>query len=137
MIDSGTGHPYIPAPSYFLGGFDIYDREETLGGELDAFNPNDPIDRKSLVLEYCLVELSELSYRHKYLLVDCLDKALRDTNYDFQALFENDPEEYSSLPSGWDKMDNPRAFFEEIFRLAVVEWKEDLQKASLEDQSTW
>ncbi|WP_283189717.1 hypothetical protein [Pseudomonas sp. PMCC200344] len=137
MIEPSTGYSYIPTPSYFLGGFDIYDREETLGEELGRFNPNDPIDRKTLVLHYCLVEFSELSYRHKYLLVGCLDKALRDASYDFQALLENDPEEYSSLPSGWDKMDNPRAFFEEVFRLATVEWKDDLQKASLEDQSTW
>jgi hypothetical protein len=34
-------------------------------------------------------------------------------------------------------MENTRVFFEDIYRLATIEWKEDLQKASLEDQSTW
>jgi hypothetical protein len=137
MIDPGTGQPYIPTPSYFLGGFDTYDREETLGEALEAFDPNDPIDRKSLVLAYCLTDLCEIPYRQKYLLVKCLESALFDRDYDFQALLENDPEECSSLPSGWDKMENPRAFFEDIYRLASEEWKDDLHKASLEDQSTW
>jgi hypothetical protein len=71
------------------------------------------------------------------LIYKSLEEALQDEKYDFQSLLAYDPEEYSSFPCGWDEMENTRAFFEEIFRLATVEWKEDLQKASLEDQSTW
>ncbi|MNR34769.1 hypothetical protein D3C85_1525670 [compost metagenome] len=67
----------------------------------------------------------------------CLDEALQDENYDFQSLLKYDPEAYSSFPDGWDEMENTRAFFEDIFRLATVVWKDDLQKASLEDQATW
>lgn len=135
LIDPGTGQPYIPTPSYFLGCFDIYDREETLGEELEGFDPNDPTDREELILKYCLPR--KRSYRQRFLLYKCLEKALQDKNYDFQSLLKYDPEAYSSFPDGWDEMKNTRAFFEDIFRLATVEWKDDLQKASLEDQSTW
>jgi hypothetical protein len=34
-------------------------------------------------------------------------------------------------------MDNPRGFFEDIYRLMQESWKDDLQKASLEDLATW
>lgn len=135
IIDPGTEQPYIPTPSYFLGCFDIYDREETLGEELEKYDPNDPADREELILKYCLSR--KRSYRHRYLLYKCLGESLQDKNYDFQALLEHDPEEYSSLPDGWDEMNCPRSFFEEIFRLAAIEWKEDIHRASLEDQSTW
>jgi hypothetical protein len=66
-----------------------------------------------------------------------LEEALRDKNYDFQSLMKYDPEAYSSFPDGWDEMENTRAFFEDILRLATVEWNDDLQKAAREDQSTW
>lgn len=135
FIDPDTQQPYIPTPSYFLGCFDIYDREETLGEELERFDPNDPTDREELILKYCLPR--KRSYRQRFLLYKCLEEALQDKNYDFQSLLKYDPEAYSSFPDGWDEMKDTRAFFEDIFRLATVEWKDDLQKASLEDQSTW
>lgn len=135
FIDPDTQQPYIPTPSYFLGCFDIYDREETLGEELERFDPNDPTDREEIILKYCLPR--KRSYRQRYLLYKCLEEALQDKNYDFQSLLKYDPEAYSSFPDGWDEMKDTRAFFEDIFRLATVEWKDDLQKASLEDQSTW
>ncbi|WP_064615973.1 hypothetical protein [Pseudomonas sp. GR 6-02] len=135
FIDPDTQQPYIPTPSYFLGCFDVYDREETLGEELERFEPNDPTDREELILKYCLPR--KRSYRQRFLLYKCLEEALQDKNYDFQSLLKYDPEAYSSFPDGWDEMKDTRAFFEDIFRLATVEWKDDLQKASLEDQSTW
>lgn len=137
MIDLGTGQEFIPTPSYFLGCFDIYDREETLGEELERFNPNDPVDREVLIREYCLDRRWKPPYRQKFLMVKCLEKALQNDDYDFQSLLEHDPEAHSSFPCGWDEMENTRAFFEDIFRLATIEWKDDLHKASLEDQSTW
>ena len=135
LIDPGTEQPYVPTPSYFLGCFDIYDREETLGEELEQFDPNNPADREELILKYCLTR--KRSYRHRFLLYKCLEEALQDAAYDFKSLLAYDPEAYSSFPCGWDEMENTRAFFEDIFRLATLEWKDDLQKASLEDQSTW
>jgi len=71
------------------------------------------------------------------LIYKSLEKALQDGKYDFQSLLAYHPEAYSSFPDGWDEMENTRAFFEDIFRLATIEWRDDLHKASLEDQSTW
>ena len=98
------------------------------------FNPNDPWDRREL-LKYCLVR--DRTYKHRFLLYKCLGDALQDESYDFQSLFKHDPEEYASFPDGWEKIENARGFFEDIYRLATVEWEEDLHKAILEDPSTW
>ncbi|MCW8278099.1 hypothetical protein IMF27_23090 [Pseudomonas sp. PCH199] len=135
MIDPESGEPYIPTPSYFLGCFDIYDREETLGEELEKFDPNNVEDREVLILKYCLPR--KRSYRQRFLLYKCLEQALQDDDYDFKSLLKYDPESYSSFPDGWDEMENTRAFFEDIFRLATVVWIDDLKKASHEDQSKW
>ncbi|MGF6151506.1 hypothetical protein [Pseudomonas fluorescens] len=135
LIDPGTGKPYLPTPSYFLGCFDIYDREETLGEELEKFDPNNPADREELILKYSLPR--KRTYRQRFLLYKCLEEALQNEDYDFESLLAHDPESYSSFPDGWDEMENPRGFFEDIYRLASEAWKDDLHKASLEDQSTW
>ena len=134
FIDEDDGQPYLPTPAFFLAGVDIYDREDTLGEALEKLNPNNPIDRKVIIVKYCLP--TRKSYRHKFLIHRSLEVALRDKNFDFKSLLKYDPEVYSSLPCGWDEMENTRAFFEDIFRLATIEWKDDLHKASLEDQST-
>ncbi|PKA67935.1 hypothetical protein ATI02_0654 [Pseudomonas baetica] len=135
FIDPETLKPYLPSPAYFLCCFDVYDREETLGEELEKYNPNVAADRRELILRYCMP--MKRSYRQKFLLVQCLEFALEEKGYDFKSLFQYDPEAYSSFPDGWDEMDDSRIFFEDIYRLAMIEWAEDLRKASLEDQATW
>ncbi|WLG93725.1 hypothetical protein [Pseudomonas sp. FP198] len=137
MIDPSTGQPYLPTPAYFLGCFDIYDREETLGEELAKFDPNNPTDREILILNYSLSKRWKITHRQKFALYKSLEEALQDGSYDFQALLEHGCQEYSSLPCGWDTMNNPRAFFEDIYRLATTLWADDLKKAETEDQSTW
>jgi hypothetical protein len=89
LIDPGTDQPYIPTPSYFLGCFDVYDREETLGEELEKYDPNNPVDRKELIIKYCLA--GGRSHRHRLLLYKCLEEALQNKNYDFQSLLKYDP----------------------------------------------
>jgi hypothetical protein len=136
-ICSGAGVPYTPTPSYFLGCFDIYDREETLGEELRKYDPNSPADREILILNYSLSRRWRITYRQKFALYKCLEEALRDSDYDFQELFLHDCQKHSSLPDGWDVMDNPRVFFEDIYRLASELWADDLRRAESEDKSTW
>ncbi|WP_033045940.1 hypothetical protein [Pseudomonas fluorescens] len=135
FIDPGTELPYVPTPSYFLGCFDIYDREETLGEELEKFDPNNAADREVLITNYALK--GKRSYREKFLLYKCLEGAILDKSYDFQALLEHDSQECSSLPNGWDTMENPRLFFEDIYKFASEVWADDLHKAEAEDQSNW
>jgi hypothetical protein len=134
-IDPETSKPYLPTPAYFLCCFDVYDREETLGVELEKYDPNIAVDREELVLKYCMP--MKRSYRQKFLLIECLKCALHDEMYVFRTLFQYDPEAYCSFPDGWDEMVDPRAFFEDIYRIAMVEWGEELKRAGLEDQATW
>ena len=68
--------PFDASLYYFVGIFDIYDREETKGEELARYNPNDNADRENLILKYCLDPYNKLSYRHKYKLVESLSLAL-------------------------------------------------------------
>lgn len=120
-----------------MGIFDIYDREDTKGAELHAYDPNNEKDRENLILKYCLDPYSKLSYRHRYKLMEHLSVALNTENFDFNSYFEDDPDECSMM--AWDEIEivNPRGFFADIHRLANEVWKDDLQKASLEDPSTW
>lgn len=134
-IDPETSKTYLPTPAYFLCCFDVYDREETLGVELEKYNPNIVVDREKLILKYCMP--MNRSYRQKFLLVECLKCALQDERYDFRSLFQYDPEAYCSFPDGWDEMVDSRVFFEDIYRIAIVEWSAELNKAGLEDQASW
>jgi hypothetical protein len=135
-------HPFVdveyrPTVRGIIGVFDIYDREETLGVELEKFDMDNASDRKALAKKYIAIGNDYLSYRHKFLLVAVLETALNNESYDFQALLEHDCESTNLFPDGWDEMKSPRAFFEDIYSVLSDEWKDQLLKASLEGQSTW
>jgi hypothetical protein len=128
---------FVPDLMWFIGGFNVYDREESRGAELEVYNPNNIADRADLIMNYSL-NLNCLSYRHKFFLVESLADKLTDRSYDFGALFEIDEDEASSWPRGeWYELENPRGFFQEVYTLAQELWKDDLLKASIEDQSAW
>jgi hypothetical protein len=129
--------PFDADLNYFVGAFDIYDREKTKGKVLACFNPNEHKDRETLILDHCLDPLNKLSYRHRYKLVANLLRALNTEDFHFAYYFEDDPDAYSKM--AWDETEiaDPRGFFADIYRLAIEVWKDDLRKASLEDQSTW
>ena len=57
---------YLPTLHHFLGPFDVYDREETLGVELDAWDMNDPAQRAALIRRDISSQYKELSYRHRH-----------------------------------------------------------------------
>jgi len=129
--------PYQPSIRELLGDFDIYDREETLGAELQEYDMNSRFDRERLVKKYISERKAHLNYRHRYLLLKELANTLDNKTYDFKSLFEDDPEEYSSMPYEWDEMKDPRAFFEDIYRILKVDWEADISKASKENPDTW
>lgn len=129
--------PYLPTLHHFLGPFDVYDREHTLGVELDAWDMNDPVQRAALIRRDITFQYKELSYRHRHALVAVLVQALQDPGYDFQAILEHDSESTYSLPDGWDEMADPRAFFADICRLVQQDWRDDLARAAAEDPSSW
>lgn len=137
LRDPFVNENFEPNLMWFIGAFNVYDREETRGEELEAFNPDNHLDREILIVRYSL-NLGCLSYRHKFLLFEFLAKKLKDCSYDFQFLFNIDDVYDSSWPRAeWYSLKDPRGFFEDVYRLASEEWKDDLYKASLEDQATW
>ncbi|WP_240998477.1 hypothetical protein [Pseudomonas viridiflava] len=128
---------FVPNLMWFIGQFDVYDREETLGAMLAVYDPNSESDRLELIVRYGL-GLECLSYRHKYVLVTFLGEKLNEPDYDFKNLFEIDEECAGSWPRGeWYSLKNPREFLQDVYMLAKETWKEDLRKAALEDPSTW
>ncbi|MEF2265969.1 hypothetical protein V3C40_04155 [Janthinobacterium sp. LS2A] len=129
--------PYEPTLYHFLGPFDVYDREHTLGAELATWNMNDLVQRAALIRRDITSQYKELSYRHRHALVAVLAQALQDPAFDFQAILEHDPESTYALPALWDEMDDPRAFFADIYRLVQQDWRDDLARAAAEDPASW
>ena len=137
LRDPFVNEKFEPGLMWFVGVFNVYDREETRGVELEVYNPNNKSDRAELIKKYSL-NLGYLSYRHKFLLVESLAEKLGDESYDFQTLFEVDESEAGSWPRGeWYELDDPREFLQDVYSLAQEVWRDDLLKASLEDRTTW
>lgn len=129
--------PYVPRIGHFLGGIEIYDREETLGEQLWQLDPNEKNDRDTIIKNYIIPDLKYLSYRHKYVLLKLLESSILDTNFDFSSVFQSNPDEHTSLAWEGSELESARSFFEDIFRIAETLWKDDLDKAKNEDQSVW
>ena len=129
--------PYTPNISHILGALSIYDLEDTVGKELWKYDPNNEKDREKIIISFVLKDLMYLSYRHRFVLMAALRDVLDKPDFDFSKEFESDYDEYITM--AWDEteIDDPRGFFADIYRLANEVWKDDLQKASLEDQLTW
>ncbi|MBP1124130.1 MULTISPECIES: hypothetical protein [Pseudomonas] len=129
--------PFTPKISYILAALSIYDLEETKGEALWAYDPNSSKDREIIIKNYILDDLMYLSYRHRFILISMLKDSLDSPNFDFAKEFESDYDEHITI--AWDETEiaDPRGFFADIYRLAHEVWKDDLHKASLEDQSTW
>lgn len=129
--------PYILSISQILGALSIYDLEDTVGEALWKYDPNNEKDRESIIILFVLKDLMYLSYRHRFLLISALKDALDSPDFDFAKEFESDYDEYITMAWNETEIADPRSFFSDIYRLANEIWKDDLQKASLEDQSTW
>ncbi|WP_414868631.1 hypothetical protein [Pseudomonas sp. IT-347P] len=135
-------HPYLDVPynpqlKHFLGGFDIYDCEETLGSELAEYDPECHSDRVGLIYKFIVKRFSSLTYRHKFVLFSVLGEALDGEIGDLAKVFKHDPFSHSLLPFGWSEMKDPKSFFEHIYSILSEVWTDDLYLASQEDCSTW
>ncbi|WP_213940080.1 hypothetical protein [Pseudomonas sp. dw_612] len=129
--------PYNPSLGHFLGGFDIYDREESLGVELSAYDPDCSLDREFLISRFIVKRFARLSYRHKFVLFYVLCEALDGGASVFSEIFDHDPKAHSLLPVGWSEMKDPKAFFEDVHIKLSEAWHDDLYKASQEDVTSW
>jgi len=122
--------PFVVTPAYFIGDFDIYDREETLGVRLEGFNPNDEDQLRQLLDEFFFkgARVTGLSAEHKVELTQVLANALEFDGFDFVALVahDRDPDDYFTLPESWD-IQEPRLLFERIYNIALEYWARDFE----------
>ena len=125
-------HPYSEVDfnvnaSFCLGGFNVYDREESLGEYLDQFDPND-YEQLSILLDERLFESRmKNGYlpEHKKVIMNVLKEALIDEDYDFEAILQDDDDHYFCLPWDWI-IENPRGFFEFVYLKMYEYWSEEL-----------
>ncbi|MCE0463424.1 MULTISPECIES: hypothetical protein [Pseudomonas] len=134
-----TDLPYQPTVDSLLAGIDTEYKDNSFREELLKLDPNSAADRRIIIKDYIIKEQEYLSYRHKFLLLRKLEEALADKLYDFDAMFEYDYDTNEPSASPWlvSDIQTPRSFFEDIYKLASEEWKQDINKAALEDSSTW
>ncbi len=128
---------YTPNTSHILGALSIYDLEETVGKTLWQYDPNNEKDRETIITSFILKDLMYLSYRHRSVLISALKETLDQPAFDFAKEFESDYDEYITMAWNETEIADPRGFFTDIYRLANEVWKDELQKTSLEDPSTW
>jgi hypothetical protein len=133
LLDRYVNQPYQPRLSYFIGGFDVCHREETLSDELSKYDPNDPVDRDLLIRRYCLELTPGENFRHRRAQFDLLESALADPQFDFASIWEDDEDEFYtwSWPYEWPEITDPRDLFQAILDIAREVWFEDLQRSNL------
>ncbi|WP_210713145.1 MULTISPECIES: hypothetical protein [Pseudomonas] len=127
--------PFEPQIRDWVTWFMGYDMPPALDAELNRYNPNDPDDREYLVRHYGLMRHgSRENFRHRQRLVEVLQAALDDPDYDFEQIWEpiEDDYEYDQWPSNWPGViDNSRDLFQRLLNAARERWQEDLVRAQL------
>src|SRR5690606_36752113 len=87
-----SNRAFKPSQAFFLGEFDIYDREESLGVYLIKVDPNDR--NQVLLLSEQLffngARVKSLTVEHNKVLFELLVEALGELDYDFRSVFEMD-----------------------------------------------
>ena len=128
----GTNFDFIVSPAYFLAEFDIYDREEDLGEELNRFDPNNSSDLRLLFNKYMFSGkiVERYTVAHKEALAKVLEETLSNTEFDFKELIESmlESEDGFSLPSKW-VIESPRLFFLEAYRAIYDTWGIDINNS--------
>lgn len=127
---------FDPSPIWFLGRLNICD-DDDLAEELLSYDPNNKEHRDIIIRNYIIKKMTMFTYRHNFLLVKELEKSIKNPEYDFGKKIDEITDDYCCL--AWDEteIDTPRSFMERVYEIAKEEWRDDLEKASLEDQSTW
>lgn len=134
-----TELPYEPTVDMFLAGLETEYNDREFKDELLRLDPNSKVDRVEIIKKYIIKDQEYLSYRHKFLLVKELEKALLNKAYNFAAVFEYDYDKDEPSPSPWSasEIETPRSFFEDIFNMANEIWRNEISRAAMEDPSAW
>ena len=112
LLHLGSHIEFTPSPAFLLAPFNIYDREESLGLELAAYDPNDPEQLQQLLDTHFFPPWDQGAWTaaHKVALSHALHSALQNPQHDFASLLEDDDNDCFYLPSSWH-IQNPRQFF--------------------------
>ncbi|WP_332568476.1 hypothetical protein [Comamonas sp.] len=112
LLHLGSHIKFIASPAFLLAPFNIYDREESLGLELAAYDPNDPEQLLQLldIHFFPLWNQGAWTAAHKVALIHALHSALQNPQYDFASLLEDDDNDCFYLPGSWH-IQSPRQFF--------------------------
>ena len=120
-------------PAIFLGGFDIYDREEDLGELLNEFNPNDPSDLQKLFDEHFFKNRHpslEFTIEHKKIITKSLENTLMEKDHDFASYLESRDDDCFYLPTQWE-INNPKHFFIQAYIGIIRNWGEELKACNI------
>ncbi|MGE8351474.1 MAG: hypothetical protein ACN6P5_13125 [Pseudomonas protegens] len=127
--------PFEPEVHHWVTCFMGYDMPAALNAELSRYNPNDPEDREHLIRHYVLArDYPQENFRHRQRLVEVLQAALDDPDYDFEQVWEPIEDDYEDhqWPSSWPGvLDDSRDFFQRLLIAARELWHEDLTRAQL------
>ncbi|SDB67009.1 hypothetical protein SAMN03159382_05872 [Pseudomonas sp. NFACC23-1] len=134
-----TDLPYEPTVDMFLAGLETEYNDREFKDGLLRLDPNSKVDRLEIIKKYIIKNQEYLSYRHKFLLVKELEKALLNKGYNFAAVFEYDYDKDEPSPSPWSasEIETPRSFFEDVFNMANEIWRNEILRAAMEDPSAW
>lgn len=129
-----TDIDFVITPQYFLAAFDVYDREEDLGRELNKFDPNSRDDLNKLFHDYLLSGklVERYGIDHKVEIAKALIEILSDEEFDYEKALSGvyDVDDEFSLPSRWEIKD-ARLFFLEAYRAVCEKWDGELREYGL------
>ncbi|MFB2735381.1 hypothetical protein [Shewanella mangrovisoli] len=129
LLHPDSDIPFHPNPGWFLGAFNCYDREETLGETLNRYDPLDPAQLQGLYDAYVFDEFNEQSgftSAHRAAMATNLIAALSETKHDFAAyLAIDESEEEWCFPSEW-AFPEPRYPFEQAYLALLRHWGMEL-----------
>jgi hypothetical protein len=124
----GTEIDFNPSPHFLLGNFGVYDRDE-LEDELNKYDPNSASDINTLLDEFFLNGLwvKQWTVQHKIFFMEVFANALKDKDYDFGKVIEDNDDEYFYLPSNWVIKD-ARLMFWRMYGVLIEKWRNDFNE---------
>jgi hypothetical protein len=120
-------------PSIFLGGFDVYDREEDLGEHLNEYDPNNSSNLQELFDVYFFKQRHKsigFTIEHKIEITKMLGAALSQQAHDFGQYFSSE-DDYFFLPSEW-KVSDPKQFFIQAYIGIMRNWGKELKQVGIQ-----
>ena len=124
LFHPGTNIVFNITPSYLLGVFNVYDREDDLEIELNKLDPNKENELDNLIKEYFVesAQLNSLTTEHKKRILEVIKVLLNEPSHDFSQYFIDDDESCFYLPSEWN-IKRPRDFYTKAYEILSSEWR--------------